>query len=57
MKEMTLSIPEVDDIIEANFNEETKLDDYCGAQYGVTEDSACEHVLRGLDAGEELSFS
>jgi len=56
MKEMTLFIPEVDDIIEANFNEQTKLDDYCGTRYGVTEDSACEHILRGLDAGGELSF-
>ena len=56
MKEMTLFIPEVDDIIEANFNEQTKLDEYCGTRYGVTEDSACEHILRGLDAGGELSF-
>ena len=56
MKELTLSIPEVDDIIEANFDEQTKLDEYCGTRYGVTEDTACEHVLRGLDAGEELSF-
>jgi len=56
MKKMTLSIPETDDIIEANFNEQTKLDEYCGTRYGVTEDTACEHVLRGLDAGEELSF-
>ena len=47
MKEMTLFIPEVDDIIEAT-NEQTKLDDYCGTRYGVTEDTACEHVLRGL---------
>lgn len=56
MKEMTLSIPEVDDIIEANFDGQTKLDEYCGTRYGVTEDTACEHVLRGLDVGEELSF-
>ena len=56
MKEMTLFIPEVDDIIEANFNEQTKLDEYCGTRYGVTEDTACEHVLRGLDAGEDLTF-
>ena len=56
MREMTLFIPEVDDIIEANLNEQTKLDEYCGTRYGVTEDTACEHVLRGLDAGEELSF-
>jgi len=49
MKEMTLSIPEVDDIIEANFDEQTRLDEYCGTRYGVTEDTACEHVLRGLD--------
>jgi hypothetical protein len=56
MKEITLCIPEVDDIIKANFNEQTKLDEYCGTRYGVTEDSACEHILRGLDAGEELSF-
>ena len=56
MKEMTLFIPEVDDIIEANLNEQTKLDEYCGTRYGVTEDTACEHVLRGLVDGEELSF-
>ena len=56
MKKITLAIPEVDDIIAANFDEQTRLDGYCGTQYGVTEDSACEHVLRGLDAGEELSF-
>ena len=53
---MKLFIPEVDDIIEANFNEQTKLDEYCGTRYGVTEDTACEHVLRGLVDGEELSF-
>ena len=56
MKEMTLSIPEVDDIIQANFDEHTRLDEYCGTPYGVTEDKDCEHVLRGLDAGEELGF-
>ena len=56
MKKITLAIPEVDDIIAANFDEQTRLDGYCGTQYGVTEDTACEHVLRGLDAGEELSF-
>ena len=56
MKEMTLSIPEVDDIIQANFDEHTRLDEYCGTPYGVTEDTACEHVLRGLVDGEELSF-
>lgn len=56
MREMKLFIPEVDDIIKTNFNEQTKLDEYCGTRYGVTEDSACEHILRGLDAGEELSF-
>ena len=56
MKKMTLSIPEVDDIIEANFNEQMKLDEYCGTRYGVTEDTACEHTLRGLVDGEELTF-
>ena len=56
MKKMTLSIPEADDIIEANFDEQTRLDEYCGTPYGVTEDSACEHVLRGLVDGEELTF-
>ena len=56
MKEMTFFIPEVDDIIDTNFNELTKLDECCGTRYGVTEDTACEHVLRGLVDGEELSF-
>ena len=56
MKKMTLSIPEAEDIIEANFDEQTRLDEYCGTSYGVTEDTACEHVLRGLVDGEELSF-
>jgi hypothetical protein len=56
MKKITLAIPELDDIIAANFDEQTRLDEYCGTRYGVTEDSACEHVLRGLDAREELSF-
>ena len=56
MKEIALLIPEVDDIIEADLDEQTKLDKYCGTRYGITENTACEHVLRGLDAGEELSF-
>ena len=56
MKKITLAIPEVDDIIAANFDEQTRLDEYCGTRYGVTEDTDCEHVLRGLDAGVELSF-
>ena len=51
-----LSIPEVDDLIEAKSDDDTELDGYCGTRYGVTEDTACEHVLRGLDAGEDLTF-